>query len=48
MWPVLQDQVVEALRHQSKGQIAVLIDLEQPPGFSRSGKVSNAQSCRPG
>eukprot|EP00891_Asterochloris_glomerata_P004296 jgi/Astpho2/4296/Aster-x1211 len=35
---VTADQVVEALRHQSKGQIAVLIDLEQPPGASRSGK----------
>ena len=48
MWPVLQDQVVEALRYQSKGHIAVLIDPEQPLGLSKSSKVTYAQSCRPG
>ena len=47
-WPALQDQVVEALRHQSKGHITALINPEQPLGFSRSGKVSCAHSYRPG
>ena len=47
MWHMLQDQVVEALRCQSKGHIAVLTDPEHPLGFSRSGKVGYAQSYRP-